>query len=278
MDEARYYVRRQGRVEGPWPFGKLCSEVALRKLGKHHELSEDGNTWKRASEVEGLFSSTSARKHVRHSATSELAEPAVPRAATAAGAEELEVELAPVEDAGEPAVWYYAVSDVQSGPITTRQLVAAVEEGRIALDSLVWREGFGDWQPLQGVADITSQFDHSWRYVQPSKVAVNAFASTSSRSPYAGSGATPGSKNKIAAGLLAIFLGGLGIHKFYLGYIGPGLVFLLTNTIGWFVTIFLLGLPNFALGIIALIEGIIYLTKPDEEFEQTYVVGRKPWF
>src|SRR5262252_5728964 len=34
-------------------------------------------------------------------------------------------------------------------------------------------------------------------------------------------------KNKVAAGLLAIFLGGLGIHKFYLGFTGPGLVFLL---------------------------------------------------
>jgi TM2 domain-containing membrane protein YozV len=87
-----------------------------------------------------------------------------------------------------------------------------------------------------------------------------------------------GSKSKIAAGLLAIFLGGLGIHKFYLGYTGPGLVYLLTNTVGWIVTIFMLGLPNIALWIIALVEGIIYLTKSDEEFEQMYVVGRKGWF
>lgn len=94
----------------------------------------------------------------------------------------------------------------------------------------------------------------------------------------AGSGAMAGTKSKVAAGLLAIFLGGLGIHKFYLGYTGPGLVFLLVNTIGWVITIFLLGLPNFALGIIALIEGIIYLTKSDEDFERTYVIGRKEWF
>lgn len=93
-----------------------------------------------------------------------------------------------------------------------------------------------------------------------------------------GGSASSGSKNKTTAGLLAIFLGGLGIHKFYLGYTGPGLVYLLVNTIGWIVTIFLLGLPNFALAIMALIEGIIYLTKSDEEFEQTYVVGKKQWF
>ena len=33
-----------------------------------------------------------------------------------------------------------------------------------------------------------------------------------------------------------------------------------------------------ARGLIAFIEFIIYLTKTDEDFEQTYVVGRKPWF
>jgi len=85
-------------------------------------------------------------------------------------------------------------------------------------------------------------------------------------------------KDKVVAGLLAIFLGGLGIHKFYLGFTGPGLVFLLTNTVGFIITIFMLGIPNMILAVIALIEGIIYLTKTDQEFEQTYVVEQKQWF
>ena len=91
-------------------------------------------------------------------------------------------------------------------------------------------------------------------------------------------GSSSSSKNKTAAGLLAIFLGGLGIHKFYLGYTGPGLIYLLTNTIGLAVTWVLLFTPNIALGVIALVEGIIYLTKTDEEFEQTYITGKKHWF
>jgi len=78
--------------------------------------------------------------------------------------------------------------------------------------------------------------------------------------------------------VFGIFLGGLGIHKFYLGYTGPGLLFLLTNTIGFAVTWLILFLPNIVLGIIAVVEGIIYLTKTDEEFEQTYVVGQRQWF
>ena len=89
---------------------------------------------------------------------------------------------------------------------------------------------------------------------------------------------TPGSKSKVAAGVLAILLGPLGIHKFYLGYTGPGLVYLLTTTVGLLTTIFMLGIPNFVLGIIALVEGVIYLTLSDEDFEQTYVVGTKHWF
>jgi TM2 domain-containing membrane protein YozV len=93
-----------------------------------------------------------------------------------------------------------------------------------------------------------------------------------------GSSSSSSSKNKVAAGLLAIFLGGLGIHKFYLGYTWPGLVYLLCNTVGLLVTWILLFTPNFALGVMALVEGIIYLTKTDEEFEQTYIVGKKHWF
>jgi hypothetical protein len=184
MDEAKYYVRRQGRVEGPWPFVKLRSEIALRKLGRHHELSEDGNTWKRASEVEGLFSSTSARKQLGHSITSQPGAAATPRSADVG--EVLEVELVPVADAGGPAVWYCIVNDVQSGPLTTGQVVAAVEEGRIPLESLVWRDGFVDWEPLQRVADITSQLDDSFRYTPASKATTITIASSYRRSAYAG--------------------------------------------------------------------------------------------
>lgn len=91
-------------------------------------------------------------------------------------------------------------------------------------------------------------------------------------------GGVPGSKSKIAAGLLAIFLGGLGIHKFYLGFTGPGLIFLLVNTVGLLITWLLLFIPNIVLGVIGFVEGIVYLTKTDEEFEQLYVVEKRQWF
>lgn len=78
-------------------------------------------------------------------------------------------------------------------------------------------------------------------------------------------------KSKVAAGLFAILLGALGIHKFYLGYTSQGLIMLL-------VSILTLGLGAIVMEIIGLIEGILYLTKTDEEFERVYVQGRKGWF
>lgn len=82
-----------------------------------------------------------------------------------------------------------------------------------------------------------------------------------------------GSKSKVAAGLLAIFLGCLGIHKFYLGYNAAGIIMLLVS-----VFLGILILPLMAMSVIALVEGIIYLTKTDEEFEEIYVRNKRPWF
>ena len=78
-------------------------------------------------------------------------------------------------------------------------------------------------------------------------------------------------KQKLTAGLLGIFLGSLGIHKFYLGYKNEALIMLL-------VSLLTCGFGASVMGIIGLIEGIMYLTKSDEEFADTYVNNQKGWF
>ena len=72
---------------------------------------------------------------------------------------------------------------------------------------------------------------------------------------------------KVLAGVLAILLGSIGVYKFILGYTKEGVIQIVLT----FVTC---GLGS----IIPLIEGIIYLTKSDEEFYNTYQVGKKGWF
>lgn len=83
-----------------------------------------------------------------------------------------------------------------------------------------------------------------------------------------------GEKNKVAAGILAILLGVLGIHKFYLGFTQAGLIMLLVSVIG---SLFF-GLGPLVMWIIGIVEGIIYLSKTDAAFQQEYVVGKKDWF
>ncbi len=88
-----------------------------------------------------------------------------------------------------------------------------------------------------------------------------------------------GENKKVLVGIIAIILGGLGIHKFLLGYNKEGGILLGLWIIGAVLTCFGIGvLLIWALSIVGLIEGIIYLTKSDEEFYNTYQVGKKPWF
>jgi TM2 domain-containing membrane protein YozV len=90
-----------------------------------------------------------------------------------------------------------------------------------------------------------------------------------------------GADKKIAAGLCGILLGSFGVHKFILGYQQEGFILLGITLVTWVITIITCGIGAFLIfipSIIGIIEGIMYLTKSDEEFVQTYIIGKKPWF
>jgi TM2 domain-containing membrane protein YozV len=72
---------------------------------------------------------------------------------------------------------------------------------------------------------------------------------------------------KFLAGILALLIGGSGAHKFVLGYTQEGFIQL-------FLSIITCGFA----GIIPLIEGIIYLTRTNKDFYETYQVHKRPWF
>lgn len=73
----------------------------------------------------------------------------------------------------------------------------------------------------------------------------------------------PSGKSRGVAGLLAILVGAIGIHYFYLGKTTPGIVFLVASLISC-------GILAAATGIISLIQGIMMFTMSQQEFEDKY--------
>ena len=144
-------------------------------------------------------------------------------------------------------------------------------------------------QPAQPYAQqpYAAPFGAAQGYGQPYGQAQQPFGAPQQpfgapQQPYGSAPYTPPSyaqpvvtKDHVAAGLLAIFLGVFGVHKFYLGYNTSGFIMLAVTILG---SIFTLGLAAGVMWVIALIEGIIYLAKSQSEFDAIYVANKKEWF
>ena len=77
----------------------------------------------------------------------------------------------------------------------------------------------------------------------------------------------PGAEKKLPAGICGILLGWLGIHKFILGYTKQGIIQIIVSVV-----------TCGAGAIVGVVEGIIYLTKSDEDFVKTYIHNKRGWF
>jgi TM2 domain-containing membrane protein YozV len=146
------------------------------------------------------------------------------------------------------------------GPVSADQLRRWIAEQRVNLQSMVLAEGATEWRPLSALQEFATE-------AKPPPLTANV---PPAMAPLPASDATRAS-SKIPAGVCGILLGALGIHKFILGYTGAGLIMLL-------VTILTCFLAYPVMHLIGMIEGIIYLTKSDQEFVRTYVDKRREWF
>lgn len=129
------------------------------------------------------------------------------------------------------------------GPVDAAQLRQWISEGRANAQSLVRGPGSTSWRPLGQYPELIAPAVPAAGappYIPPSPVAPV---------PLPVSLPVPGRKSKIAAGLLGVLLGGWGIYRFYLGFVGIGLAQILVT----FMTCGLGALWGF-------IEGILILT------------------
>ena len=135
-------------------------------------------------------------------------------------------------------------------------------------------------QPLETVDADASSY---WQGTQPesvenhpeSGVSETTYGSMSAAARRSYANEAIRQKDHVAAGLLAIFLGMFGVHKFYLGCNNAGFIMLAVSIIGGIVTI---GLAAAVIWLIAIIEGIIYLARSQTDFERLYVLNRRDWF
>lgn len=153
--------------------------------------------------------------------------------------------------------------------------------------SQAYRQGHDAWsQPSQQTSDVWGQTyqqanGQTYQQSQGPWQANQTYSPPYTQQPYGQpyqqpyTQATPNTKDHVAAGLLAIFLGSLGIHKFYLGYNTPGFIMLAVTIVG---SIFSLGIAGLAMVVISIVEGVLYLSKSQTEFEQVYVFNKKEWF
>ncbi|MEY4386693.1 MAG: hypothetical protein RLY20_1976 [Verrucomicrobiota bacterium] len=147
------------------------------------------------------------------------------------------------------------------GPVSLEQIRAWIREGRANGHTQVRVEGGAEWKPASSLPELAADFARAGAGAPPPLSSASTMASNLSNR----------ASNKVAAGICGILLGGMGVHKFILGYTGAGLTMLLVNLLTC-------GIGGIVMHVIGLIEGIIYLTKSDEEFVRTYIDGRKEWF
>lgn len=148
------YVRIKGRVQGPFTIEKLQGLARRGQLGRIHQVSEDGETWRKASEYPDLFlPANQAVSREPERSTHRTQEKA---SATAASVAE---PSSPPVSAEHDSAWYLEDQGKPKGPMSFGSLKRYLQSGEYSTSTLVWREGMEDWVPadtIEGLSGIVN--------------------------------------------------------------------------------------------------------------------------
>ncbi len=244
MDK-RFYIKAGSKILGPFERKQLDSLYARGRIRQSHLISTDRFGWK---SFDDFLSST----------------------------EQPSLQAGPIHDESE---WYYALNERRMGPCDWDQLQSMFQAGELPPETLVWREGMPRWVPAANIPDLdfrelpplpsltitpdTPSLRRICLKCGMHDLTGGAFCSQCG-SPYkAGAerqlplAAGGDRKDRLVAALLAFFLGGFGVHHFYLGNVALGVLYLLFC---W----------TFIPAIISFIEGIVFLCTGPESFDSQY--------
>ena len=230
-----YFIRSQGRVVGPIEMQRLQDLALKGQLSRSHEISEDRKTWKSAHSIQEIFASKN-----------ELAAAAKANAMSRLNPMEEKSDsdsvAKPTSDSAEQSrEWSYAINGAQLGPVTLGELQTLIQHRSLKREDLVWKTSMQQWAPASHVPELVAFFSNS-------------------RSQGSNSTGNQNPKNKTSAILLALFLGGLGIHHFYLGNTLRGILMVV-------LSVLTLGIGS---SLIALIEAMIIACSSQETFERKW--------
>lgn len=154
MSNEQYYIRVRGRVQGPFETDQLHSMAKRGQFSRLHEVSNDGNTWRPASESPNLFpvctvavtvmTSTAAPENTAYSLAPETA-PANPSPSND-----------PPANASAAADWYYNHAGTQGGPHDLETLRMLVKSGQVQADDLAWTSGMVSWLPVNQISALNA--------------------------------------------------------------------------------------------------------------------------
>lgn len=245
-----YYLRQQTQISGPFTAEQLKSLLHRGRVARSDKISTDKLSWMPISQCAEI---------IQHPIAAAAPEPAA---------------TGPVGDGLE---WFYTIGGAeQPAAVTTETLRGMIAAGTVGRDEMLWRDGFDGWQPV----GVVAEFADAATGQPPSFVTSSTAGFPSLDLPPVGVPTMPTSgmggadfqafiSKKVPAGVAALVIGPLGIHKFILGLTTGGVTMLLLCCL-------LLPIPF--LSIVAFVEGLLYLTKSDDAFYRDYAVSKKQWF
>lgn len=153
------------------------------------------------------------------------------------------------------ANWYLLRGGTANGPYPEEQVREWIRAGQIAPDEKLNREGDANWLSLDMIPEFAAD--------RPAPGSV-PFVPASGTGFGGGTGAAGQPRDKMVAGILAILLGVFGVHHFYLGNMKMAWIYL-------GVSIVSCGLLSPFTAIAGIVDGVMYLTKPDDVFQRNYM-------
>ena len=140
--EELYFVRRRGKIDGPWNIGKLKSEVKLRRLSRIHEVSDDKENWSRAETLTWLFPKTKVHQKSAH------LDSAYPGSASPAQLSQSDLVEQSDVVANVDTNWFLGIDGREIGPMGTAEVKHKIITGETHASDLIWQAGYPDWIPI----------------------------------------------------------------------------------------------------------------------------------